>query len=86
MRSTIDYAGRVVIPKAMRESAGLRPGSELEIEYRHGKVEIEPVRQKARLVRKSGVLVAVPPSGLPKVTTEQVNRMIRDLRERRLNP
>jgi AbrB family looped-hinge helix DNA binding protein len=86
MRSTIDHAGRVVIPKALRESAGLRPGCELEIEYRDGKVEIEPVRQKVRLVRKSGVLVAVPPPGLPKVTTEQVNRMIRDLRERRLNP
>jgi hypothetical protein len=64
----------------------LGPGCELEIEYRDGKVEIEPVRQKVRLVRKSGVLVAVPPPGLPKVTTEQVNRMIRDLRERRLNP
>jgi bifunctional DNA-binding transcriptional regulator/antitoxin component of YhaV-PrlF toxin-antitoxin module len=68
----------------VRESAGLRPGSELEIEYRDGRVEIEPVRKNVKLVRRSGVLVAVPPPGSPKVTVDQVNRMIRDLRERRL--
>jgi AbrB family looped-hinge helix DNA binding protein len=85
MRSTIDHAGRVVIPKAVRDSAGLRPGSELEIEYRDGRVEIEPVRKRVKLVRKSDVLVAVPQPGSPKVTADQVNRMIRDLRERRLN-
>ena len=31
MRTTIDKAGRVVIPAAMRERAGLSPGSELEV-------------------------------------------------------
>ena len=34
MRTTIDRAGRVVIPKPLRESAGLRPGTELSVEYR----------------------------------------------------
>ena len=86
MRTTIDHAGRVVIPKAVRESAGLAPGRELEIEYRDGRVEIEPVRKPVRLIRKSGVLIAMPPAGLPKATPEQVNRTIRDLRERRLKP
>jgi AbrB family looped-hinge helix DNA binding protein len=86
MRTTIDNAGRVVIPKPIRESAGLKPGGELEIEYREGRVEIEPVSKPVKLVRKSGVLIAVPPAGLPKATPEQVNRMIRDLREHRLKP
>lgn len=85
MRSTIDRAGRVVIPKTLRESAGIEPGSELEIEYRDGKLEIEAVRPPVKLVRKSGVLVAIPRAGSPKVTTEQVNRIVRDLRERRTN-
>jgi AbrB family looped-hinge helix DNA binding protein len=31
MRTTIDKAGRVVIPAALRERAGLSPGSELDI-------------------------------------------------------
>ncbi len=83
MKSTIDHAGRVVIPKAVRESAGLKPGAPLEIAYRDGKVEIEPARRPVKLVRKSGVLVAAPPPGTPKVTGNQVLETIRHLRERR---
>jgi AbrB family looped-hinge helix DNA binding protein len=75
----------VVIPKTVRESAGLKAGSELDIAYRDGKVEIAPVRKPVKLVRKSGLLIAVPPRGTPKVTTEQVNQMIHNLRERRLD-
>jgi AbrB family looped-hinge helix DNA binding protein len=85
MRCTIDHAGRVVIPKAVRESAGLKPGSPLEIAYRDGKVEIEAVRRPVKLVRRSGLLIAEPPRGTPKVTGDQVQQMIRDLRERRLD-
>jgi hypothetical protein len=64
--------------------AGLKPRAPLEITYRDDKVEIEPVRRPVKLVRKSGLLIAVPPRGTPKVTGEQVQQMIRDLRERRL--
>jgi len=84
MKSTIDNAGRVVIPKALRESAGMKPGSAVEIEYRAGKIEIEPLHQAPRLVRKSGLLIAIPSSRAPKLTTGEVNRIIRDQRERRL--
>jgi AbrB family looped-hinge helix DNA binding protein len=83
MRSAIDHAGRVVIPKPLRESAGIEPGSELEIQYRDGRLEIEVVCRPVKLVRKSGVLVAMPRAGSPKVTTERVNRIVRALRERR---
>ena len=31
MRTTIDKAGRVVIPSPIREKAGLHPGTELEV-------------------------------------------------------
>jgi AbrB family looped-hinge helix DNA binding protein len=31
MKTTIDKAGRVVIPAAVRERAGLRPGTEIEV-------------------------------------------------------
>jgi AbrB family looped-hinge helix DNA binding protein len=34
MRTTIDKAGRVVVPAAIRERAGLTPGTELEITRR----------------------------------------------------
>ena len=65
--------------------AGLKPGTPLEIAYRDGKVEIEAVRRPVKLVRKSGLLVAVPSRGTPNVTGEQVLQTIRDLRERQLD-
>ncbi len=43
MRSTIDKAGRVVVPKAMRDELGLTGGTEIEIGLVDGKIEIAPV-------------------------------------------
>jgi AbrB family looped-hinge helix DNA binding protein len=83
MKNTIDEAGRVVIPKAIREAAGLKPGSPLKIEYRDGRVEIERKSPKARLVRKGAVLVASIP-GVPKMSAEEINDWIRKSRDREI--
>ena len=40
MTVTMDAAGRVVIPKAIRDAAGFTAGAPLEIQVRDGKVEI----------------------------------------------
>ena len=80
MKTTIDRAGRVVIPKSIREAAGLRPGTPIEIAYREGKVEIEPRGRPVELVWERNVLVAHTP-GAPKLTTEEVNEYIRKVRE-----
>ena len=65
MQTTIDRAGRMVIPKAVRESAGIQPGVELSVLYRDGKIEIEPVQRPLRWVRKGSLTVAVAPPGSP---------------------
>jgi AbrB family looped-hinge helix DNA binding protein len=83
MKNTIDAAGRVVIPKPIREAAGLTPGSPLKIEYRDGRVEIERKSLKVRLVRKGAVLVASIP-GAPKVSVEQTQEWIRKSRDREM--
>jgi AbrB family looped-hinge helix DNA binding protein len=82
MKSAIDAAGRVVIPKPIREVAGLKPGTALEIAYRDGKIEIEPKISKVRLVRKGSVLVAS--SHAPKLSAKEVNEWIRKSREREI--
>ncbi len=64
MRTTIDAAGRVVIPKQLRQAAALEPGQELEIIERDGRIEIEAVSAPMRLVERDGFLAAeVDPAG-----------------------
>lgn len=81
MKSAIDSAGRLVIPKPIRDLAGLKPGVELDVEYRDGKVEIEPSRPHVKLVRKGSLLV-VGAAAREKLTREQVNKTLRQVRER----
>jgi AbrB family looped-hinge helix DNA binding protein len=81
MDSTIDRAGRVVIPKSIREAAGLKPGAGLSIEYRDGRIEIERKSLKARLVPKGSVLVVSIP-GAPKMSVDETNQWIRKARDR----
>lgn len=55
---TLDKFGRVVIPKAVRDHLGLRPGAVLEIE--EGAAEgilLRPRRPEPDLVEEEGVLV-----------------------------
>ena len=49
MRSTIDAAGRIVIPKPIRDSLGLTGGQKIEIRERDGAIEIEPAATPMRL-------------------------------------
>jgi AbrB family looped-hinge helix DNA binding protein len=60
MRTTIDKAGRVVIPAAVRERAGLRPGTMLQITVDEFGVRLEPAAAGPRLVRIGRRLVARP--------------------------
>lgn len=71
MRTTIDSAGRVVIPKSLRTEIGLVPG-DVEVVRDGAGVRIEPVAGSG-LARSRGRLVI--PEG-PALTDDQV----RDLR------
>lgn len=68
MKSTIDKAGRLVIPQQIRREAGLRSGMVLDIRWRDGRIEIEPAWLPVTLVCEGPFLVAVPGAGMPPLT------------------
>jgi len=83
MKTTIDSAGRLVIPKKIREGAGLRPGLPLTIRLEAGRIEIEPEPARVRLVRKGPLLVAVAEAPAPRLTPEAVEEVRETLRRGR---
>jgi AbrB family looped-hinge helix DNA binding protein len=61
MRTTVDRAGRLVIPRELRDRVGLAGGGEVELELDGAAIRIEPVAGD-ELVDEEGFLV-VPPTG-----------------------
>jgi AbrB family looped-hinge helix DNA binding protein len=60
MRTTIDKAGRVVIPAAVRERAGFSPGTALEVTVDELGIRLERMAAGPRLVKVGRRLVARP--------------------------
>lgn len=60
MRTTIDKAGRLVIPASIRDRAGLSPGTELEITLDEFGLRLERVAPGPRLMKVGRRLVARP--------------------------
>jgi AbrB family looped-hinge helix DNA binding protein len=83
MKTTIDLAGRLVIPKQIRQEAGLRPGMPLDVRWRAGRIEIEPAPLPVKLVRKGRLLVAVPDKDVPGLSADTVERTRQTLRRER---
>ncbi|MFP4067440.1 MAG: AbrB/MazE/SpoVT family DNA-binding domain-containing protein [Spirochaetaceae bacterium] len=57
MKVTIDKAGRIVIPKHVRDRYHLQPGTELEIENEPNGISLRVQDTKPSLIRKRGILV-----------------------------
>ena len=70
MNATIDRAGRLVVPKPIREAAHLRPGTQVRFRLADGRVEIEPVPMTVTLERSGSLVVAVPTEDQPPVLTQ----------------
>jgi AbrB family looped-hinge helix DNA binding protein len=58
MEAVIDQAGRIVLPKPIRDALGLLPGTRVDISAYGAGAQILPAGRTARLVEEDGVLVA----------------------------
>jgi AbrB family looped-hinge helix DNA binding protein len=80
MRTSIDASGRIVVPKPLREALGMRPGQQLELEVRDGRLEIQVVATPMRLERRGEAVVAVPLEPPPVLTADQVRETLEHIR------
>ena len=71
---TIDRAGRVVIPKEIRDAAGIEPGMPLVVSCREGRIEIEPRRRPVRIVKRGRLQVAMSVEDGEPLTREAVRK------------
>ncbi len=80
--TTIDRAGRIVIPKSLRVQAALEPGTRLQIRLREGMVEIEPAPRSVNIRRRGSILVAEPKDDSPPLTAAEVRQTLETTRRR----
>jgi AbrB family looped-hinge helix DNA binding protein len=80
MKTTIDKAGRIVVPKVMRDELGFEGGMEVEILLVDGHIEIEPVTSHIRLEKRDGHWVAVSDRDMPPLTAELVRETLEKIR------
>lgn len=83
MRTTINAAGRLVIPKEIRRQAGIEAGMVLDIRCEDGRIEIEPAVLPVRLIREGTFLVAVLDGDVEPLTVEEVEQTLEALRRER---
>ena len=86
----MDQAGRVVLPKPLRDRFRLRGGDMLAIEVRGDAIELRPAQRTGQLKRVNGVLVFTGTGPLAsgedfvaQSRDERIDDLMRDLKERR---
>ena len=84
MMTTIDKAGRIVVPKAIRDAMGLTAGGKVDIVFVDGKIEIEPVYAAAHIEMRDGFPVIVYDEDVPPMDENIVRDTIEAIREERI--
>ena len=80
-RLIIDKAGRVVIPKPLREELNLEPGDALDVESAGEQITLRPVRGIGPLTKERGVWVFHVGQPLPASATDKMLQQIREERD-----
>ena len=78
---TLDKAGRVVLPKPVRDEMQLRAGDSLELESSEDRIVLRPRRGGVGLHQKQGIWVFSPGEPISAEATDEVLRQIRRERE-----
>lgn len=79
---TLDKAGRVVLPKPVRDELQLAPGDSLELQTAEDEIILRPARGRARMYKKHGVWVLHGGSPMGPDVVEKTIQRVRRERER----
>jgi AbrB family looped-hinge helix DNA binding protein len=81
-RLIVDKAGRIVIPKPLRDELNLQAGDALELETAGEQITLRPVRGTGPLTKEHGVWVFRTGEPLPASATDGILQQIREERDR----
>lgn len=81
IRLSIDKAGRVVIPKPLRDELCLEPGDSLEMESTGEQIILRPVHGTEPLTKELGIWVFHAGQPLPASATDDVLQQLREERD-----
>ena len=76
MRIAIDAAGRLVVPKALRDELGIRGPAELDGEARDGVIELTVADVAARVEERDGIPVIAVDEPVAPLTEDDVRAAI----------
>jgi AbrB family looped-hinge helix DNA binding protein len=79
---SIDKAGRVVLPKTLRDRMQLAPGDDLLVESEGERITLRPVRPQATLRKERGVWVyqgEPSDASIPELVDRQREKRLREL-------
>lgn len=82
-RITLDKAGRIVLPKPLRDELHLGPGDTLELENAGERITLRPLRSAVPLTKEKGVWVFRTGRPLSAAVTDEMLRRVREERDQR---
>jgi AbrB family looped-hinge helix DNA binding protein len=79
---SLDKAGRIILPKPIRDELNLSPGDILQVETSGAEIKLHPVRTSSPLQKEHGIWVYRTGEKLPASVVEDTIRQVREERYR----
>ena len=80
VQTTLDKAGRIVLPKPLRDELNLSAGDALDVSVSREQITLRPVRTTSPLQKERGVWVIRTGEKLPAATADETIRQVREER------
>lgn len=79
----LDKAGRIVLPKVVRDELQLSPGDSLDVESSEEQIVLRPARNSGQMKKENGVWVYDSGEALSAEAVQKTMRKVRDQRQRK---